>query len=47
MKRRTMIGAALLALFGATAGSAPALAQAYPSRPITLIVPFAPGAARA
>jgi len=33
----------LLAALGVLAMSAPALAQTYPTRPITLVVPFAPG----
>jgi tripartite-type tricarboxylate transporter receptor subunit TctC len=33
----------LLAALGVLAISAPALAQTYPTRPITLVVPFAPG----
>jgi tripartite-type tricarboxylate transporter receptor subunit TctC len=38
--RRTF---ALLAALGLLAGSGAALAQSYPERPITLVVPFAPG----
>jgi tripartite-type tricarboxylate transporter receptor subunit TctC len=34
---------ALLAAFGALAALGPAVAQTYPTRPITLVVPFAPG----
>src|SRR5262249_6860505 len=34
---------ALLAAFSVLAISVPALAQTYPTRPITLVVPFAPG----
>src|SRR5437868_2857784 len=34
---------ALLAAFGALAALAPAVAETYPARPITLIVPFAAG----
>ncbi len=42
--RRTLLGSALLAL-GALAfgGSAPALAQTFPNKPVTLVVPFAAG----
>ncbi|TFZ00830.1 tripartite tricarboxylate transporter substrate binding protein [Ramlibacter henchirensis] len=39
--RRALVSAALLSL--ASAWAAPALAQAYPSRPITLIVPWGAG----
>jgi tripartite-type tricarboxylate transporter receptor subunit TctC len=34
---------ALLAAFGVLAALVPAVAQTYPTRPITLVVPFAPG----
>jgi tripartite-type tricarboxylate transporter receptor subunit TctC len=34
---------ALLGAFGALAALGPAVAQTYPTRPITLVVPFAPG----
>src|SRR4029079_19514795 len=37
--------AALLAATGALAGLSPAHAQSWPSRPITMIVPFPPGPA--
>ena len=33
----------LLAVFGVLATAGPAVAQNYPTRPITLVVPFAPG----
>ena len=33
----------LLAVCGALAAAGPAVAQSYPARPITLVVPFAPG----
>src|SRR6476659_10312783 len=33
----------LLAVFGVLAAAGPAVAQSYPTRPITLVVPFAPG----
>ena len=33
----------VLAVFGALAAGGPAVAQSYPTRPITLVVPFAPG----
>jgi tripartite-type tricarboxylate transporter receptor subunit TctC len=33
----------LLAVCGALAAAGPAVAQSYPTRPITLVVPFAPG----
>jgi tripartite-type tricarboxylate transporter receptor subunit TctC len=42
MKRYTSLGAALLA---ATCAFASAYAQQYPRRPITLVIPFPPGAA--
>jgi tripartite-type tricarboxylate transporter receptor subunit TctC len=41
-KRRLIFGAALTATL-AVAGSNPARAQAFPSRPITIVVPFAAG----
>src|SRR3954465_2889634 len=41
MKRMFFAAVAVAALAGVTA--APAFAQDYPSRPITLVVPFAPG----
>src|SRR5690349_7408880 len=40
---RSRVLVALLLLSGAVAGSSGALAQAYPTRPITMIVPFAAG----
>ena len=40
-----MIVAATAMLAAALAGSGPAVAQTYPSRPITMIVPFPPGGA--
>ncbi|SFI37946.1 Tripartite-type tricarboxylate transporter, receptor component TctC [Bosea sp. OK403] len=43
MLKRSFLGGALAAL--AFAGMTPALSQAYPTRPITLIVPYAPGGA--
>ena len=33
----------LAAIWAAFAMSGPAAAQAYPNRPITLVIPFAPG----
>jgi tripartite-type tricarboxylate transporter receptor subunit TctC len=39
MRRRSI----LLAVFGVLAAAGPAVAQSYPTRPITLVVPFAPG----
>jgi tripartite-type tricarboxylate transporter receptor subunit TctC len=39
MRRMTPV----LAVFGALAAAGPAVAQSYPTRPITLVVPFAPG----
>jgi tripartite-type tricarboxylate transporter receptor subunit TctC len=43
MLRRTILGGALAAL--ALAATAPACAQSYPAKPITLLVPYAPGGA--
>jgi tripartite-type tricarboxylate transporter receptor subunit TctC len=43
MKVKTRRMPVLLAAFGVLAMSAPAAAQTYPTRPITLVVPFAPG----
>src|SRR6267154_3319411 len=43
MKVKTRRVPVLLAAFGVLAMSAPAVAQTYPTRPITLVVPFAPG----
>jgi tripartite-type tricarboxylate transporter receptor subunit TctC len=40
MQRRTLITACAAALLGASSG---AWAQAYPSKPVRLVVPFAPG----
>ena len=41
LHRHVLLAAALIAVFGLSA--APASAQDYPSRPITLVVPFPPG----
>ncbi len=40
--RRTLIGATLAALF-AVFSAGPAMAQAYPERPVKLVIPYAPG----
>jgi len=46
MKRRQFVAASAILTAATLLGSAtPALAQAWPDRPITLIVPFAPGGA--
>lgn len=44
MTKRTLLLALTVLAFGAS-GMSPACSQVYPSRPITIIVPFAPGAA--
>src|SRR6266511_3242682 len=41
MRNRTI--SALIGVIGLLAASGPAIAQSYPTRPITLMVPFAPG----
>ena len=43
MGTRSYRCAALMALIAVSAGAVPAAAQTYPSRPITLVVPFPPG----
>ena len=43
MGARSYRCAALMALIAVSAGAVPAAAQTYPSRPITLVVPFPPG----
>lgn len=43
MHKRTFLGGAIAAI--ALAAAAPAVAQAYPTKPITLLVPYAPGGA--
>jgi tripartite-type tricarboxylate transporter receptor subunit TctC len=43
MLKRSFLGGALAAL--SLVAAAPAVAQAYPTRPITLLVPYAPGGA--
>lgn len=40
LTRRTVLASSLMA---AMLGAAPAMAQAFPTRPITIVVPFAPG----
>src|SRR5678816_1095586 len=43
ISRRDFLSCATVAGVGAMTGVLPAFAQAYPSRPITLVVPFAAG----
>ncbi len=43
MNWRSLSGIVLLAILGASAVTGEALAQAYPNRPIRLLVPFTPG----
>lgn len=43
MHRRTVIRAGAAAAFGAVGGWAPALAQAFPSRPVRIVAPFPAG----
>jgi tripartite-type tricarboxylate transporter receptor subunit TctC len=43
MTKRRLIFGTLLAVMLAVASSNPAVAQTFPSRPITIVVPFAPG----